>query len=103
MMVAFLLRTTVSKEWLGGGVPAFLVLVLGLELDITLLSVTLTIVAFLCTVTCLEFGSMGEWFKGGEGDLLDWEERLLVLDPGRLVDLLTFLEEIVIEEKPALF
>lgn len=101
IMVAFLLWTTVSKAWLAGGVPALSVL--GTGLDIILCSVTLTIVAFLFTVTCLEFGSMDWWASGGEGDSLDWEECLWVSDAGKLADLLTFLEEMVMEEKPALF
>lgn len=41
--------------------------------------------------------------SGGEGDSLDWEDWLQVSDPGKLADLLTFLEEMVMEEKLALF
>lgn len=72
--------------------------------DTTLFSVTFTIVAFLCTVTCPGFGFIVEpWFAGGEGDLLDWEELVEAPEPGRLEDLQTFLEEMVMEEKPVLF
>lgn len=39
----------------------------------------------------------------GEGDSLAWEERLWVSEAVKLADLLTFLEEMVMEEKPALF
>lgn len=91
-----------SRPLLPGGVRAVFVFDTGLE--ITLFSVTLTIVAFRCTVKCLEFGSMGLWSMGcGEGDSRDWEEWLLVSEPGRLAVLLTFLEEMVMEEKPGLF
>ena len=99
MMVAFLLWTTVSKVWLVVGVPALFVL----GLDIILSSVTLTIVAFLCTVTCLAFGSMDWWDSGEEADALDRKEWLQVSGPGKLHDLLNFLDEMVMEEKPALF
>lgn len=94
-MVAFLLRTTVSEAWFAGGAPALSAL--GTGLDIVLCSVTLTMVACLFTVNCLEFGSMGWLAGGGDGDSLEWGE------PGKLADRLTFLEEMVMEEKPALF
>lgn len=55
-------------------------------------------VAFLWTVNWLEFGSIAWiWAAGGE------VEGLLAWKPEKLPDLLTFLEEIVMEEKPALF
>lgn len=101
MIVAFRLWTTVSIAWPVGGVPALFVLRTGLA--ITLCSVTLTIVAFLCTVTCVEFGSMGGRASGGEEESLEREEWLQASEPGKLDDLLTFLEEMVMEEKPALF
>lgn len=91
MMVAFLLWTTVSEASPAGGVPSLFVLEKGLEK--VLCSVTLTMVAFLCTVTRPEFGSMGGE-RGSAGR---------VSEPGRLADLLTLLEEMVMEEKPALF
>lgn len=98
-MVAFRLWTTASRSWLAAGVLS----VLGAELAIIHCSVTFTIVAFLCTVTCLGFGSMDSLLGGvGEGDWLDWEEWL-VSEPGKLADLHTFLEEMVMEEKLALF
>lgn len=97
-MVAFLLWTTVSKALLSGGAPGLFLL--GPGLVIILCSVTLTIVAFLCTVTCLDFGSLVWCAIGGEGD---WEDWFWVSEPGKLADLLTFLEEMVMEEKPALF
>ncbi|TNN73861.1 hypothetical protein EYF80_015878 [Liparis tanakae] len=103
MMVAFRLWTTVSRAWPSrawpsrawpsGGVTTFLWLKEGL--DTILCSVTLTIVAFLCTVTILEFGSMV-----GDGDS---PERPKASSPGKLAERLTFLEEMVMEEKLALF
>lgn len=45
---------------------------------------------------------MDWWDSCVEATLLDWEEWLQVWEPGKLADLLTFLEEMVMEEKLAL-
>lgn len=104
MMVACLLRTTVSGAWWvdrdpeepSGPAPGP-GSALGLGLDRTVrCSVTLTMVACLFSVNCLEFGSIG-WSAVGDGD---WPGRV---EPGKLAERLTFLEEMVMEEKPALF
>lgn len=73
-------------------------LALGLE-RMVLCSVTLTIVACLFRVNCLEFGSIG-WSAAGRGEDGDWPGWV---EPGKLAERLTFLEEMVMEEKPALF
>ena len=85
-MVAFLRCAAASKLSRG----AFALSGLRAGPDVTLCSVTLTMVALLCIVR-------GSTCGGGEGDR---EERP---ELGRLADLLTFLEEMVIEENPALF
>lgn len=107
MMVACLLRTTVSGAWWvdrepeepsvpvpgpGSG------LALGLETTV-LCSVTLTMVACLFSVNCLEFGSIG-WSAAGIGEDGDWPGRV---EPGKLAERLTFLDEMVMEENPAVF
>lgn len=105
MMVACLLRTTVSGPWWvdrepeepsrpapGAGSA------LGLDRTVRC-SVTLTMVACLFSVNCLEVGSIG-WSEAGRGGDGDWLHRV---EPGKLAERLTFLEEMVMEEKPALF
>lgn len=55
-------------------------------------------VAFLCTANWLELRSIA-WFWAGTGE----GPGLVAFVPEKLSDLLTFLEEMVMEEKPALF
>lgn len=56
-------------------------------------------VACLFSVSCLEFGSIG-WPLTGGGGVDDWPGWA---EPWKLAERLTFLEEMVMEEKPALF
>jgi hypothetical protein len=67
----------------------------GEEAEVILCSVTLTTVAFLRRVT--ESGAPGGRCPGWEGGAALW--TLLSLSGGRLVVLVTFLEQMVMEEK----
>lgn len=104
-MVACRLRTTVSGAWWvdrepeePSGLAPGPGSALGLDRTVRC-SVTLTMVACLFSINCLEFGSTG-WSAAGRGGDGDWPG---MEEPGKLAERLTFLEEMVMEEKPALF